>query len=140
VKALDLYFKLATALSLPAWLLLIAAPTSAHTEALVRYGSGVALCLLYVWLLFGARSLDTEKPRGNFFSLGGVVSLFKSPRVVLAGWVHFLAFDLWVALWIRSDAQALHITHWMLIPIYLLTLMFGPLGVLAYLLLRWAAV
>jgi Domain of unknown function (DUF4281) len=140
MKQLDLYFKLATTLSLPAWLLLIAAPGWAHTEALVRYGSGALLCVLYGWLLFGARSLDTEKPRGNFFSLHGVVSLFKSPRVVLAGWVHFLAFDLLVALWIRSDAQALHISHWMLIPIYLLTLMFGPLGVLAYLFLRWGVV
>ncbi len=140
MSALDRYFKLATALSLPAWLLLIAAPRWHYTEPLVRYGSAGALCVLYAWLLFGARSLDTEKPRGSFFSFGGVVSLFKTPRLLLAGWVHFLAFDLWVALWIRSDAQALHITHWMLIPVYLLTLMFGPLGLLAYLLLRWALV
>jgi hypothetical protein len=137
MKQLDLYFKLATALSLPAWLLIIAAPTWQHTDSVVRYGAMVALCVLYGWLLLGARALDTEKPLGNFFSLHGVVSLFKSPRLVLAGWVHFLAFDLLVALWIRSDAQALHITHWLLIPVYLLTLMFGPLGVLAYLALRW---
>jgi hypothetical protein len=94
------------------------------------------LAVLYVYLLVGARKLDTEPVRGGFGSLKGVISLFKSPRVILAGWVHFLAFDLMVALWIRSDAAPLAISHWWLVPIYLLTLMFGPAGLLVYLVVR----
>jgi hypothetical protein len=74
--------------------------------------------------------------RGSFGSLKGIISLFKSPRVILAGWVHFLAFDLMVALWIHSDAGPLAISHWWLIPIYLLTLMFGPAGWLVYLVVK----
>jgi hypothetical protein len=136
MQQLQLFFKLAIAVSLAGWLLIVLLPTWAHTEPVVRWGVVVLLSVLYVYLLFFARSLDTEKTRGHFRSLNGVISLFKSPRIVLAGWVHFLAFDLLVALWIRGDAAALGISHWLLIPIYLLTLMFGPAGVLAYLLLR----
>jgi Domain of unknown function (DUF4281) len=136
MSQLNVFFKLATAAALVGWLLILLLPAWAHTERAVRWGVGTLLSLLYVYLLFMARHLDTEKPRGGFFSLRGVISLFKNPRVVLAGWVHFLAFDLLVALWIRSDAAALPISHWMLIPVYLLTLMFGPAGLLAYGLLR----
>jgi Domain of unknown function (DUF4281) len=136
MNQLQLFFKVATAASLLGWILILLLPAWAHTERAVRWGVGTLLSLLYVYLLFMARHLDTEKPRGSFFSLRGVISLFKHPRIVLAGWVHFLAFDLLVALWIRSDAAALSISHWMLIPVYLLTLMFGPAGVLAYMLLR----
>jgi Domain of unknown function (DUF4281) len=50
--------------------------------------------------------------------------------------VHFLAFDLVVALYIRADANAHGIQHLWLIPIYLLTLMFGPAGLLVYFGLR----
>jgi hypothetical protein len=52
------------------------------------------------------------------------------------GWVHFLAFDLAVALWIRSDAAAAGIAHGWLLPVYALTLMFGPAGLLLYLAIR----
>ncbi len=78
--------------------------------------------------------------RGGFGSLKGVISLFKIPRVILVGWVHFLAFDLMVALWIRADAAPLALSHRWLIPIYLLTLMFGPAGLLVYLLLGTALI
>jgi Domain of unknown function (DUF4281) len=137
---LQVFFKLATAISLLGWLLVVLLPAWVHTGRVVLWGVVTLLSLLYVYLLFFARGLDVEKPRGSFFSLLGVISMFKNPRLVLAGWVHFLAFDLMVALWIRSDAAALSISHWMLIPVYLLTMMFGPAGVLAYLLLRaWVA-
>ena len=67
-----------------------------------------------------------------------MVSLFKSPRVVLAGWIHYLAFDLMVGLYIVIDASRLGIAHWWLIPALLLTLMFGPAGLLLYLAMRVA--
>jgi Domain of unknown function (DUF4281) len=97
-----------------------------------RRTAGRSVCVPAGW----ERGLDTEPVRGSFGSLKGIISLFKSPRVILAGWVHFLAFDLMVALWIHSDAGPLAISHWWLIPIYLLTLMFGPAGWLVYLVVK----
>jgi Domain of unknown function (DUF4281) len=138
MQQLNLLFKIATAIALVGWLLIIAAPGWALTGKVVSTGVAGLLAALYVYLLVGARRLDTEPVRGSFGSLKGVISLFKSPRLILAGWVHFLAFDLMVALWIRSDAVPLALSHWWLVPVYLLTLMFGPAGLLGYLLLKFA--
>ena len=55
----------------------------------------------------------------------------------LAAWVHILAFDLMVGLYIRHEGAIAGISHWALLPCYVLTLMFGPLGLLAFLALRW---
>jgi Domain of unknown function (DUF4281) len=104
----------------------------------VNNGVAGLLALLNVYLLVGTRKLDTEPVRVSFGSFKGVTSLFKSTRVVLAGWVHFLAYDLMVALWIPSDAAPLGLSHWRLILIYLLTLMFGPAGLLVYHVIRTA--
>ena len=100
----------------------------------------VLLCAMYIYFLFLARHFDKPdtRPRGGFSSLSGVVSLFKSPRAVLAGWIHFLAFDLMVGLYIVTDAARLGITHWWLLPALFLTLMFGPAGLLLYLVIRYA--
>jgi hypothetical protein len=138
MQQLNLLFKIATAIAMAGWALIIAAPGWAMTGKVVSTGVAGLLAVLYVYLLVGARRLDTEPVRGSFASLKGIINLFKSPRVILAGWVHFLAFDLMVALWIRADAAPLRLSHWWLIPIYLLTLMFGPAGLLVYLLIRTA--
>ena len=46
---------------------------------------------------------------------------------------HFLAFDLFVGRWEYLDARERQLTHWLLAPCLFLTLMLGPLGLLAYL-------
>lgn len=45
-----------------------------------------------------------------------------------------------VGLYIRHEGAIAGISHWALLPCYVLTLMFGPLGLLAFLALRWAMV
>jgi hypothetical protein len=129
-------FQVATAIALIGWLAIIVAPGWSYTTT-VTLNMVAALAVLYLYLLF-AKIPGIEKTRGSFSSLGGVITLFKSPKVMLAGWVHFLAFDLMAALYIRADAPLHGIQHLWLIPIYLLTLMFGPAGLLAYFGLRLA--
>ena len=51
---------------------------------------------------------------------------------LLAGWVHYLAFDLFVGTWETRDAVARGISRWILAPCLLLTFLFGPIGWLAY--------
>jgi len=58
---------------------------------------------------------------------------------VLAGWVHYLAFDLFIGCWIVLDAQERHIKHLLLVPCLGLTFMFGPVGLLLYFILRAAS-
>jgi len=124
-------------IALIGWLAIIALPNWSYTVT-VTVNMVAALAVLYLYLLF-VKIPGIEKTRGSFSSLDGVIALFKSPKVMLAGWVHFLAFDLMVALYIRADAPLHGIQHVWLIPIYLLTLMFGPAGLLVYFGLRLLA-
>jgi hypothetical protein len=54
----------------------------------------------------------------------------------LAGWIHYLAFDLFVGAWEVRDAQRQGIHHLLVIPCLLATLMAGPAGLALYWLLR----
>jgi hypothetical protein len=56
--------------------------------------------------------------------------------MLLAGWTHYLAFDLIVGSWEVRDARERGISHWLVVPCLALTFMFGPVGFLAYQALR----
>lgn len=138
-------FTLCNRIALLGWLCVFTYPLwPAGARAGVLSVVVALLCAAYVYFLFLGKRHDVEgeAPRGSFWSLRGVIALFRSPRAVLAGWIHYLAFDLMVGLYIISDAAAHGIGHLWLLPVLLLTLMFGPAGLLAYLALRsgWAGV
>jgi hypothetical protein len=73
---------------------------------------------------------------GGFSSLADVALLFQSPWLLLAGWVHYLAFDLIVGSWVARDARQRGIRHVLVVPCLALTFLFGPAGWLSYLGLR----
>jgi hypothetical protein len=95
----------------------------------------VLLCVLYGVSLFQAMTSRGERSLGKpgFFSLRGVLALFSNPKAVLAAWMHILAFDLLAWLYIQQQGALQGIGHLWLVPCYLLTLMFGPLGLLLFL-------
>lgn len=69
-------------------------------------------------------------------SLDRIAELLGRPEVALVAWVHFLAFDLFVGRWIYLDARERGVPWWVSSPVLFLTLMFGPLGLLSYLIAR----
>lgn len=73
---------------------------------------------------------------GGFDRLAGVMRLFGTPGVALAGWVHYLAFDLVVGASITRTARAEGIPHLLVLPCLGLTFLVGPLGFLLFLALR----
>ena len=85
------------------------------------------LAAVYVALL----ALNWGGP-GGFSSLAGVALLFSNPWVLLAGWVHYLAFDLLVGTWEVQDSRTRGVPHLLVIPCLFLTFMFGPAGWLLY--------
>jgi hypothetical protein len=93
----------------------------------------VAIAMLYAALL-GAYWTQAG---GGFDSLANVARLFDSRGMLLAGWVHYLAFDLLVGLWEREEAARLGLSRSALIPSLVLTFLFGPLGWLLFMALRW---
>jgi chromate transport protein ChrA len=90
------------------------------------------LCLVYAFAIIG----HWHERTGGFGSLSQLHDLFQNPWLLLAGWVHYLAFDLLVGAWECTDAQKRQISHFLVIPCLLLTSLFGPIGFLLYLCLR----
>jgi len=76
---------------------------------------------------------------GGFDTLEGVSRLFADPWLLLAGWLHYLAFDLLVGRWEAADAASRGIRWWLVAPCLGLTFMFGPAGWLGYMLVRRVA-
>lgn len=129
---MDQLFSIANTSVLPCWLLLILAPRWVWTQRVCFWLMPVLLGSLYLYLLSGGLG------EGDFNSLAGVMKLFREPRAVFAGWVHYLAFDLFIGAWETRDAGSVGIPRWALLPCQVLTFMFGPLGLLLYLILRGA--
>ena len=63
---------------------------------------------------------------------------FQRDEILILGWVHYLVFDLFVGAWISRDSHANSINHLLVVPCLLMTLFVGPVGLLAYVALRWA--
>jgi hypothetical protein len=63
---------------------------------------------------------------------------FENHWLLLAGWVHYLAFDLFIGAWQVRDSKALGISHLLVLPCLVLTFLFGPVGLLLYFLIRVA--
>ena len=77
-------------------------------------------------------------PEGaGFGSLSEVLNAFAVPWLALAGWIHYLAFDLFIGAWEVRDAQRRGIAHVWLIPCLPLTFLAGPVGLLLYLAIRY---
>ena len=128
-------FGIANNITMVGWLLLIIAPYWKYTRPIVQFGVvSLLLSILYLYLIFFApgEGMDTS----SFGTLAGVMDLFTDPKSVLAGWVHYLAFDLWVGSWEVGDAKKHGINRWFLLPSLLLTFMLGPVGLLSYIILR----
>jgi hypothetical protein len=75
-------------------------------------------------------------PGAGFGSIEQVRALFSVDAALTAGWLHYLAFDLFVGSWIVEDGLARGINRFALIPCLALTFLFGPAGFLLYLGLR----
>tara|TARA_A200000113_G_C8845169_1_gene348367 strand:+ start:149 stop:490 length:342 start_codon:yes stop_codon:yes gene_type:complete len=70
----------------------------------------------------------------DFSSLEGIVSLFQKATAesAAAGWLHYLAFDFWVGVWIVKHSRKLGISHKIVVFPMLFTFMLGPTGILVY--------
>ena len=75
---------------------------------------------------------------GGFGSLGEVMALFTMPEIALAGWIHYLAFDLFVGAWEVRTARREGIAFLLVLPCLVLTFLFGPAGFLVFTVLRAA--
>lgn len=127
-------FSIANTLALIGWLLVIVVPRWKFTRLAVLSGA-VPLLLSVAYL--GLVVFFFGSAEGGFDSLANVMKLFTNEWAMLAGWLHYLAFDLYVGSWEVRDAQRKGIPHFLVIPCLVLTFLLGPIGYLFYSILRF---
>lgn len=127
-------FSIANALVLPMWLLMLIAPKWKVTNFLTGNKLiPIALSLIYVFYVLTGL-FQTGMP--DFGSLDSVMQLFTDEKAVLAGWIHYLAFDLLVGMWMLQENKKLGINHLLMAPCLLGAFMFGPLGFLLFMIIK----
>jgi hypothetical protein len=124
-------FSIANSAALLSWLILAFAVWRKH-DWLRDQLVGRFIPLTFSMLYFALIVLFFGQAQGGFDSLSNVKMLFTSDWAALAGWVHYLAFDLFVGAWIAKQVIDLGISRLWLIGLLPLTFLFGPIGFLAF--------
>ncbi len=126
-------FTTANMLAMAGWIILIFLPSWKTSDKFIISIIITLMALVYTWLMFATfKPADIE----SFSSLSGVKKLFENDKLVVAGWVHYLAFDLLAGMFIKNNGIRYNINHWLLVPCMLLTFLFGPAGLLLFLIIR----
>ncbi len=135
---LDLLFRIASTLALAGWIALALSPLRRPLAVFTARLLAAILCGGYLAVLIHALGHGPGLDWRAFNSLDGVMGLLRTREAFLAGWVHYLAFDLFTGAWEAETAPAARVPHALLLVCLFLTFMAGPVGLLAYLLVRAA--
>jgi hypothetical protein len=131
----DGLFSIFNLLAAAAWILLIALPRQRFVADLATAAVVPGFfAVTYITIL----ATTWGSGDGGFSTLSGVAQLFENPWFLLAGWVHYLAFDLLIGSWEVRDARTRGIPHLFVVPCLVLTFLFGPAGWLLYMAVRAA--
>lgn len=126
-------FSIAGLIAMIGWLCLLASPLIATWADWI---AGLLLPLIlsmgYIILLV----IPVAESAGGFGTLADVMVLFSYEHAALAGWVHFLAFDLFIGAWVCRTARTESIRFWIVVPCLPLVFLFGPAGFLAFQIIR----
>ena len=128
-------FSIANTVAAVSWVLLAVLPVRRWVTDVL---TGRVVPTVFAGLYIGLIVSRLGHAQGGFSTLAGVAALFTDPWLLLAGWVHYLAFDLLIGTWEVRDAQERGIPRIFVVPCLVLTFLFGPAGWLSYMTLRWA--
>jgi hypothetical protein len=122
-------FSIANLVAMAAWVALVILPGRRWvTEVLTSTAVPLLFAIAYVLIV----ATTFGRTPGGFSSLAAVATLFSNPWALLAGWIHYLAFDLLIGTWEARDARERGVPHLLLVPCLILTFLFGPAGWLLY--------
>ncbi len=127
-------FSLAGMIAMPMWLLMILVPKWIVTRFLIDYKIiPILLSLVYAIYIIQAMLIGGAM---DFGSLASVMALFTEEHAVLAGWVHYLAFDLLIGMWMLHQNKTLKIHQLLMAPCLFATFMLGPIGFLLFTIIK----
>ena len=111
------------------WLVLIVAYRNELIVKMLLWSLTSTYAVLYGFLIFS--NLDSFS-LSSFSSLSSIRLAFQSDELLMAGWLHYLAFDFFVGVWMVQKAKTEMIPHLLILPSLFLTFLFGPLGLFAF--------
>ncbi|MEY4239289.1 MAG: hypothetical protein RL339_1890 [Pseudomonadota bacterium] len=137
-------FSFTNAVVVIAWLILAFLPRKPLAMTAVLYLGVGLLCLCYAVMFAALLSggVDAGQVPGSQayvasdYSIEGLRRLFMSDGGLVIGWTHYLAFDLFTGLWIARDADNKGFSRALQVPFLFATFMAGPIGLLAWLIVR----
>ncbi len=128
----DQAVSLGNQVAMAGWAILILLPRWDAIVSVPKYIIPLALCLPYPLLFLP----EFAGSGGGYGSLEAIAKLFENPKLLAAGWLHYLAFDLFIGAWIAQDADRLGAPRSIQAGLLVLTFMFGPIGLALYLIAR----
>lgn len=138
----DAIFGYANLWAMLCWAVLAFAPKREIIIPYLFYAGCGLLAFVYAGLIIALMSglISDGGPSGgpgaDFTTLAGIMAIFDSPGGATIGWIHYLAFDLFVGIWAARNADRRAIGRIAQVPILFFILMVGPLGLVLYLILR----
>jgi len=134
---LETIFSICGMLAMLGWLGLVLLPgQKLVVEVVARLVIPALIGVVYITLMLA--NMSSAPDGGGFGSLAEVKTLFTVDALLLGGWVHYLAFDLFVGSWEVENARDRGVHHLLVIPCLIATFMAGPAGLVLYLLIRFA--
>ena len=124
-------FSLGGTLAMIGWLALLVSLFVKPIRTMTWRITGIVIpgimAVAYIYLL---ATNEASNPGGGFGSLEAVRILFADDPALAAGWIHYLAFDLFVGTWIVQRGLAAGVNPFLLVLPLPLTFMLGPAGLL----------
>lgn len=118
------------------WLLLLVAPKWAFTQQMIQTKWPIIILAIAYLSLLVIDFFTATNNSIDFTSFDSIRAAFAREEVMLIGWIHYLAFDLFVGMWELKDGQTRQIPHYWMAPCLIFTLMYGPVGFLLYFILK----
>ena len=130
-------FSACNAIALAAWLALSLSLFVPTLRPWTWRITGLVLPALFAVAYLGALATGLSSGTGGgFTSVAGVRALFSDDHALTAGWIHYLAFDLFVGTWIARSGTDARLSPLLILPCLVLTFLAGPIGLLLALLIR----
>ena len=126
-------FSIVNLVAAVAWIMLMLLPRQQWVTGVV---TSLIVPMLFAFIYVGIVVTTFGRTPGGFSTLGAVATLFSNPWARLAGWIHYLAFDLLLGPWEVRDARERGVPHLLVVPCLILTFLFGPAGWLLYTIVR----